>query len=351
MRDSIALMQAAVNRSLQLIVLPTEACNFRCVYCYESFQYKRMEEWVVRGIKSLITRRAGRLDRLLLSWFGGEPLLARDIIEEVLGHTHAVARTQERLEVRSEITTNGYLLTPPVFARLVSLGVAEYQISLDGPKHVHDRKRVLAGGRGTFDRIWENLLAMRESPYAFQVIVRLHADRENVAFLPSFLREYAAELGGDSRYELYLRPIGRFGGPNDHLLPILEDEEVDGVVGGLKAEASRLGLRQFDVSRDSDVCYAARANSFVVRANGRLNKCTLALEHPANQVGHIEEDGSLRIDSGMIAPWLRGLFSGDREELACPMMGLAEPRGMEGTSREIPLVAGARSAPVTATVS
>ena len=35
-------------------------------------------------------------------------------------------------------------------------------------------------------------------------------------------------------------------------------------------------------SPSDSVCYAARGNSYVVRADGRLNKCTVALEHPNN---------------------------------------------------------------------
>ena len=27
---------------LNLIILPTEACNFRCTYCYETFENKKM---------------------------------------------------------------------------------------------------------------------------------------------------------------------------------------------------------------------------------------------------------------------------------------------------------------------
>ena len=64
------------NRELHLILLPTEACNFRCVYCYESFRLKRMEPWVVEGIKRLLSRRAPDLRALSISWFGGEPPLA-----------------------------------------------------------------------------------------------------------------------------------------------------------------------------------------------------------------------------------------------------------------------------------
>ena len=38
---------------------------------------------VVTGIKSLIDRRSEDLDDLEISWFGGEPLLALDVITEI----------------------------------------------------------------------------------------------------------------------------------------------------------------------------------------------------------------------------------------------------------------------------
>jgi sulfatase maturation enzyme AslB (radical SAM superfamily) len=37
-----------------------------------------------------------------------------------------------------------------------------YQISFDGPREWHDRKRVLANGERTYDRIWSHLCQMKE---------------------------------------------------------------------------------------------------------------------------------------------------------------------------------------------
>jgi sulfatase maturation enzyme AslB (radical SAM superfamily) len=64
---------------LNLIILPTEACNFRCTYCYETFEHKKMKKEVVNGIKALIGRRGPELNKLEIAWFGGEPLLAFDV--------------------------------------------------------------------------------------------------------------------------------------------------------------------------------------------------------------------------------------------------------------------------------
>ena len=94
---------------LNLIILPTEACNFRCTYCYETFENKKMPRPVVNGIKSLIDRRGEDLDRLDVSWFGGEPLLALDVITEISKHALDAAKT-EGFTFGSGMTTNGYFL-------------------------------------------------------------------------------------------------------------------------------------------------------------------------------------------------------------------------------------------------
>jgi uncharacterized protein len=331
------LPAALSNQLLHLILMPTEACNFRCVYCYEDFRYKRMEPWVVSGVKRLLTRRAPRLRSLLFSWFGGEPLLASDVIEEVMVHARGLRSTRPELGISADMTTNGYLLAPALFERMVGLGVNQFQISFDGPREWHDRKRILAGGKGTFERIWSNLLAARESGREFAITVRVHADRLNAGVLPGFLQQYKRAFGSDPRFKLFIRSLSRLGGPHDASLEIFDREEGDRVIGALRDLARSEGLALADITGRESVCYASRPNSFLVRANGRLNKCTVALEHPNNQVGRIHEDGTVEVRSPRVAGWMRGFVSGDAQELKCPMIGYASKgEGSHGT-RAIPL--------------
>ncbi len=319
------LAASLTNERLHLVLMPTEACNFRCVYCYERFQHGRMEPRVVGGLKRLLTRRAAELRQLFLSWFGGEPLLAPDVIDDVMLHAGRLRKRHASLAVVSDITTNGYLLTPARARRLLDLGVTDYQIPFDGPRDWHDRKRVLRGGRGTFDRVWANLCALREQEGTFHVTIRLHLDRENELALPEFLDLVALEFSGDSRFELFVRPLSRFGGPNDGALATFAtDEEARAAVARVKDLAVARGIRLWREPPGTPICLAARGNSFLVRADGTLNKCTIALEHQANQIGRLHADGTVEIDNSRVRPWLRGLFSGVKEELRCPMRGLAD---------------------------
>jgi uncharacterized protein len=63
---------------------------------------------------------------------------------------------------------------------------------------------------------------------------------------------------------------------------------------------------------------AAKANSYVIRADGRVGKCTVALRSDNNSIGHILQDGTLEIDAKKLAPWLTGWKTQQREALACP---------------------------------
>jgi uncharacterized protein len=252
-------------------------------------------------------------------------------------HVSGLAEENPTLRVSSDATTNGYLLTRALADRLLDLSVSRYQISFDGPREWHNRKRVLAGGRGTFDRIWGNLLGLRGLQREFTITIRVHVDRENVEAIPQFIDECAEAFGSDPRYEMFIRGLSRLGGPNDANLSVFERAEGEAVFENLRSYARSRGLRTMQLSQADSVCYAARANSFVVRANGRLNKCTVSLEHPNNQVGHIREDGTVEVNAPKMVMWMRGLRSGDAGELKCPMKGYAEPAERPQSERSISL--------------
>src|SRR5262249_23163977 len=160
-------------------VMPTEACNFRCFYCYEDFVVGRMPASVVRGLERLLEARAPALEHLSLSWFGGEPLLERDLVLSLLERVARLRQRHPRLQLDSATTTTAWHPDRPPFDRLLALGVTTWQISFDGPKEVHALRRRRADGRGTFDRIWRNVCALRDSPGTFEVRIRVHVDREN----------------------------------------------------------------------------------------------------------------------------------------------------------------------------
>ncbi|MEK7314977.1 MAG: hypothetical protein AAB011_02260, partial [Candidatus Eisenbacteria bacterium] len=159
------------------------------------------------------------------------------------------------------------------------------------------------------------------------VMVRLHVDEENAAAVGEFLDDYRVAFGNDSRFALFIRGLSKLGGPNDATLPILAGERRARTIEHWRRMAAESGIQLAQVPAGA-ICYAAKGNSFVVRADGRINKCTVALEHPENQVGNLHPDGSIRLVADKVRPWMRGIDRGDRALLGCPMHGLAD-HGLE----------------------
>ncbi len=319
-----SLAMAITSTHLELILLPTEACNFRCSYCYEDYEIGRMPSNIINAIKALISERVKDLKSFNLSWFGGEPMLAKDIIIDISKHAKAECEKHGVFFVRGEITTNGYSLNLSTLKSLVALNQVNFQISLDGFGKAHDLTRKMISGRGTFEKIWQNLLAMQKSSYDFSVMLRLHLTPSNLISIETLISHINSTLLSDSRFKVMFKPIGDFGGSSTGRIATLDKSLEQDIIRKFK-EQLHTEVRESEtvVAMDSYyICYAAKPNSLLIRANGNIGKCTVALSDPRNNIGHINDDGTLSLDNDILKPWLRGYKEKDFNVLGCPLNGL-----------------------------
>jgi uncharacterized protein len=312
------------NRCLSLIIMPTENCNFRCTYCYEDFSVGRMKNTIINGVKSLIEKRCSELDMISIDWFGGEPLIAKDIVKEISQYVMSMTYLNSHLRYHGSMTTNAYLLDEKTALELSNVGVREYQISLDGPEKIHDQSRLRADGSSTFSRIWSNLLAIRNSVLPVQIVLRIHVSVDTYKFLDSLLEDIKREFLPDSRFSVFFKAVERLGGSNDDKIKQFSHVEHDFVMNFLKEKlfgADHQSPQNKDLP-ENYICYASRPNSLVIRANGDVGKCTVALYDERNKIATLQSDGTMKIIPGRLAPWVRGLETLDPVTLACPLTGL-----------------------------
>jgi uncharacterized protein len=321
-------LQCFRSNYLNLIILPTEACNFRCTYCYETFEHKKMSPRVVTGIKSLINRRADELNELDIEWFGGEPLLAFDVVADICGHAKQAAKTNN-IHFYSSMTTNGYLLEEKRFMSCLANEIRAFQISLDGDPSIHNTSRKLASGAGTFDRIWANLLAIKQVRDDFRITLRLHYTYENFIAVGEFARRIRDAFGDDSRFEYFFKQIARLGSANDDSITVISKQDQDDIEAHLW-EASGLYRAPHEQSQDEYICYATKGNSLVIRSTGRLAKCTVALNDTFNDIGSIQENGEISVDQGRFRRWIRPVLEGNWQEVSCPLGWVARQAELEG---------------------
>jgi uncharacterized protein len=314
---------------LELILLASEDCNFRCEYCYEDFARGTMQPWVRAGIKKLVEKRLDGLHNLSVSWFGGEPLYGLAAIEELAPFFLRTAE-EHGVQFSSHMTTNGYLLTPEIAAKLLAWRIQKFQVTIDGRPEDHDRSRPTRDGQGTFWTIFDNLRALRSQTVPFQVDLRVNFDQRNHAHVGEFLETVERELGGDPRFQLRFRSVGQWGGPNDESLSVCGVDEARQIGMELKREARRKGLNVADDIRHvkgmgAQVCYAARPYNFIVGASGKLMKCTIDLDkQDRNVVGQLTEEGELKLDLDKFALWTEPAFEKDGKCQKCVVLPVCQ---------------------------
>jgi uncharacterized protein len=332
------------SRRLELTLLPTEKCNFRCVYCYEDFELGRMPPEVVAGVKNLISRRADKLEELQFSWFGGEPLLALPVVKDICAHAMAEAQ-RVGFGFNGGVTTNAYLLTPSVLEDLVDLRQTFYQVSLDGAPADHDKTRIRADGAGTFARIWENMLAARGVDREFTIQFRVHMTPHNFESLKELALMIRSEFGSDGRFRVDLQHIRNMGGSGSKNVTLMSDEQIADrartirsllSTGQLPSEPSaaarpaetQAGAKKRVTERGStgaggnDICYAAKPNHWMIRANGNIGRCTVILNDARNELGRLLPDGTMELRQDRISPWFTGFDELDVDRLACPAIAV-----------------------------
>ena len=185
----LSLLQSRFGgHHLGLTIAPTSDCNFRCIYCYEkdSLRKSTMTEEVQGALIEYVKRVAPIISSISVSWYGGEPLLALDIIERLTGEIYAICE-ENKVAYSASIVTNGYLLTPKVAKKLGELHISNIQITLDGLPELHDKRRPLEGGQPTFSKILSNLKESKDH-LPCCVSIRVNVDKQNISQVDAIVK-------------------------------------------------------------------------------------------------------------------------------------------------------------------
>lgn len=258
-----------------LTILPTLGCNFGCPYCFEKhikgLMSPEVQEALLKFVRtSLLPKSRG----LSIEWFGGEPLLGISVIESLTRSFRQACHEKGFSGPTGSITTNGYLLTPETTARLIGLGVTSAQVTFDGPPEVHNRRRPLAGGLGSFDKILANLKTI---PPEFEVSIRINVDagnRDCVFDLLTLLRDE----GVIPRATPYVAKVESFSEECRSSEGIfLTSEQFGQFKTELRARCLEAGIPWFssDPPRLAayGFCIVDQPKGFVVQPDGKLLKC------------------------------------------------------------------------------
>lgn len=167
-----------------ITIIPTYFCNLQCVYCCETgvsrtpdVMSREVLEELFKTV-NVIAQKHGGTPHIVL--FGGEPLLRRKkqklLISEIMEYSH------EKNYPIADVVTNGVDLKH--YGEILEKYDAKHvQVTLDGPKEIHDKRRVFPNGQGSFDKIVVGIEDIIERGISMDV--RINVDNQNVSYLPN----------------------------------------------------------------------------------------------------------------------------------------------------------------------
>jgi len=262
---------------LSLTICPTLNCNFRCTYCYQRHPAGVMGQEIEDRIINYVRHYPPLLKQLFITWFGGEALLQLPVIERLTDRFMALPA-----EYSASIITNGSLLSSNVSRQLVQLRVTWAQITLDGPRKVHDSRRPAAGHQPTFDKILSNIA---EADPGLAITIRVNVDHNNHHTLPAMFDQLdAAGLLG--RVTVYFAPVFPYTEVcADVTKHCITDECWAGVESALQLMALSRGYAAPGLPRARrNVCLADRASAMVIVPSGLIFKCWNDVTDPSQAI-------------------------------------------------------------------
>jgi uncharacterized protein len=166
----------------------TTSCNLNCDYCYSSplgNNISMTEEIAAKSIDFAVNSMA---ENIGVIFFGGEPLLKKDIIRSTVDYCRQLeSEHPHKYHFHYKITTNGLLLDKE-FMQYALENKIMISLSIDGTKEAHDRHRKSADGKDTHEIIAgkiRDLLSYQPYANALMVVSPENVDTyyESVKFL------------------------------------------------------------------------------------------------------------------------------------------------------------------------
>lgn len=160
-------LQDLLDNNLHSITLQvTQNCNFRCEYCAYSGSYinrvhsnKRMTWDTAKQAIDFLHSHSRDAQKISIAFYGGEPVLEFELIKKVVEYVSS--KFMDKV-VRYNMTTNATLLNEEKIKFFMDNNFY-LSFSIDGPEHIHNKHRVYANGKTTFNDVMEKLRYIQEN--------------------------------------------------------------------------------------------------------------------------------------------------------------------------------------------
>lgn len=276
-----------------LILNPTLQCNLDCWYCYENHASSgAMDLSTIHKIKNHLRYVIDTLPlkKLVVSYFGGEPLL---YFKEAIKPLYAFAVeicNENHIELTHTFTTNGTLINRYFIKELKKYDTpVHFQITLDGGREKHNKIRNQKG-QPTFDNIVNHIHLLCEHLPAAEIILRINYDHETLN--DPHLKEIFSLINPAYRKKIYVDFERIFQTKTNSYAsgdyaPLLDHMEYCKALGYPTRTGNDLITDRFHACH-LDLFYAR-----IINFDGKIYACTARDFTPERCVGELNEDGTI----------------------------------------------------------
>lgn len=272
------------QRWLEATLAPTLACNMRCVYCTQPDDARSwtMTDEIAEALLDYLDKRIAGKEGFSVTWYGGEPLIVLDRVFSLQSRILDLCG-KHRVALVAGLITNGLRLNQAIARRLVEAGIRYVQVTLDGPPDIHNQRRKTKAGKGTFDRILDNVMAVHD---IIEVSLRVNLDANN----RSHFNDLLELLRGCGLLEkVYVAPVIGLDSPcQANRSSYLDGSEFgSAIVPQVNRMSSALpALRLTPVPLP---CTAPCESSYVFGPLGNVYRCWHELGHPELAFDHVKD--------------------------------------------------------------
>ena len=256
-------------------ILTTTGCNARCFYCFEEkVKVKTMSIETAKRVSEFIISRAKNTKRILIQWFGGEPLVNPDVITCITKELDENLK-DKGVELVYKMATNGSLINDKILKQMKEVWhISSIQVTLDGMKNEYEKRKAYINMPNAFDKVIKNINSLAKE--GIKVRIRLNYDLENFNNILNLIDYLGQAITDKKNVVCYAYPLfetGKTKSPDEREIAIKLIEINKRIIKNHLSKSKEIFTMHFSVNK----CYACSRNSFLINPEGKLGKCSMAL--------------------------------------------------------------------------
>lgn len=265
--------------SLSLTIAPTLDCNFRCPYCYEKgVEHKYINDETIKDLINFAEKQ--KKEKIHVTWYGGEPTLCLKQIRQI---SEELIRLFGEDNYAAAMVSNGYLLNREVALMLKKYKVSTVQITLDGPRELHDSRRIFKDGRGTFDQIVDNIKNIYD---ILNISIRINVDKTNINEAEQLI-DYLEKSDLLDKLRFYIAPVDDIN-ENTRNHNCFTKRDFSKFEIEFYSKFSKYHVMKPPIPT-LGICGAISMDSFIIAPDGKLYKCWDEIGLDEYSIGNVKE--------------------------------------------------------------